>query len=212
MGTHFLNEELNAPNVLEVSFAPSVLEPLTPELRREDFFRISPPWKSDIEWRSANSFRSYGVFLDCFERLGLSRILSPFVEYERRIVLYGGFFVTRSKCDGHDFHVDWVEETENNAFTFLAPLIHPHGAPGLVYRDVRGEIRSYDYTPGRGILLGSRFRHSTDQGTSDTPSVLLSLTFGTDKMQHWDGISKTALRQGNLIRLPNGLFYNKSFD
>ena len=185
---------------------------LTPELRREDYFGISPPWKSDIEWRSANSFRSYGVFRACFERLGLSRIVSPFVEYERRIILYSGFFVTRSKCDGHDFHVDWVEETQNNAFTFLTPLIHPRGAPGLLLRDVCGEVRSYEYAPGRGIVLGAGIEHSTDMGASDTPSVLLSLTFGTDKMEYWDAISRTVLGQGNLIRLPNGLFYNKSFD
>ena len=63
-----------------------------------------------------------------------------------------------------------------------------------------------------GIVLGSDFIHSTDIGSSNSPYVLLSMTFGTDMMNLWEPISKTALSQGNLVSLPNGNFINHSLD
>ena len=91
-------------------------------------------------------------------------------------------------------------------------MIHQKDGINLVYKDIDGKDRKYKYEIGKGIVLGSDFIHSTDIGSSNSPSVLLSMTFGTDMMNHWEPISKTALSQGNLVSLPNGNFINHSLD
>ena len=211
MGKLFVNTRMSAPNVVEIPFDPAIASVLLPELDKPDFYTISPNWSSDIEWISNDSFRSYKVFLDCFERLGLEKTFSSIVDHETRLILYCGFFVRRSSCTEHTFHVDWGEGCNNNAFTLIAPLLHSENSPGLVYRDVQGSIRKYSYRADRAIVFGSGFLHSTDLGSAESPSVLLSLTFGTDKMQHWSEISEYVAAQSILFRLPSGLFCNKSF-
>ena len=78
--------------------------------------------------------------------------------------------------------------------------------------DNEGFERKYEYEVGKCIAFSSNFLHSTAVGTSSSPSVLLSMTFGTDRMVYWDAISKTAANQGQMYRLPNGCFVHKNFD
>ena len=70
----------------------------------------------------------------------------------------------------------------------------------------------YEYQIGKCIAFSSNFLHSTDVGKSSSPSFLLSMTFGTDRMEHWNAISKTAATQGLIYRLPNGCFGYNNFD
>ena len=212
MGKLFINTQLSAPNVVEIPFDPSMADELLAEMGESDYFTKSPGWSSDIEWISNDSFRSYGVFNRCFNRLGLANSFSNVVDCESNLILYCGFFVRRSSCDGYNFHLDWSDACKNNAFTLIAPLLHPEGSPGLVYRDLRGSIRKYTYRTNRAIVFGSGFVHSTDLGSAESPSVLLSLTFGTDKMEHWGEVSKSVVSQSRLFRLPCGLFRNTLFD
>jgi len=45
---------------------------------------------------------------------------------------------------------------------------------------------------------------------SEEPLVLLSFTFGTDKICHWEAIAETAAAQGQLVIRPNASFqYNR---
>ncbi|MDB4346382.1 hypothetical protein OAA48_00875 [bacterium] len=212
MGRVFVNNDLSAPNVLEIPFDPAMAAELLPELNKSDYYTVSPAWNSDIEWISNDSFRSYQVFFDCFKRLGLAKAFSPFVDCKTNLILYCGFFVRRSRCSDYNFHVDWLEGCNNNAFTLIAPLLQSESSPGLAYHDLHGSIKNYSYRADRAIVFGSGFIHSTDLGTAESPTVLLSLTFGTDKMEHWGEISKTAAIQSRLIRLPCGLFHNRLFD
>lgn len=211
MGILFINKQFSAPNVVEIPFDSVMADMLLPELDKSDYFATSPGWSSDIEWISNDSFRSYKVFSDCFDCLGLAKAFSPFVDYRVSLILYCGFFVKRSRCDNFNFHVDWQDDCNNNAFTLIAPLLLPEGSPGLAYRDIHGAIKKYSYSADKAIVFGSGFVHSTDLGMAESPAVLLSLTFGTDKMEHWDSISKTAANQSRLYRLPSGLFCNKLF-
>lgn len=211
MGKLFVNNQFSAPNVVEIPFDPAIAAVLLPELDKTDYFTVSPNWSSDIEWISNDSFRSYKVFFDCFERLGLAKAFSTIVDHDTSLILYCGFFVRRSRCTEYDFHVDWQNGCANNAFTLIAPLRQSEDSPGLAYRDVHGSIRKYSYRADRAIVFGSGFVHSTDLGSNESPSVLLSLTFGTDKMEHWGEISKTAASQSRVFRLPCGLFCNKLF-
>ena len=212
MGQQFINNILKAPNVLTIRFDFDLIKHLIEEINKDDLHTYSPSWNSDIKWISNNSFRSYGVFNECFNKLQLARIFQQFVEHEKKIILYSGFFVSRSTCSEFTFHHDWIKKSQNNAFTLITPLIHPKDGINLIYKDVDGKASKYKYEFGKGLVFGSHFLHSTEVGSSTSPSILLSMTFGTDKMNLWEPISKTALYQGNLVRLPNGNFVNHSFD
>ena len=197
---------------LKIKFDFNLIKGLIEEIYKDDLHTASPSWNSDIKWISNNSFRSYGVFNECFNKLQLARIFQQFVEHEKKIILYSGFFVSRSTCSEFTFHHDWIKTSQNNAFTLITPLIHPKDGINLIYKDIDGKNQKYKYQVGKAIVFGGDFIHSTDIGTSTSPSVLLSMTFGTDKMNLWEPISKTALQQGNLVRLPNGNFINHLFD
>tara|TARA_X000001036_G_scaffold392987_1_gene392178 strand:- start:68 stop:706 length:639 start_codon:yes stop_codon:yes gene_type:complete len=212
MGQLFTNNILKAQNVLDIKFDFNLINHLIKEINKEDLHTYSPSWNSDIKWISNNSFRSYSVFYECFNNLQLSNIFKQFVDHKTNLMLYSGFFVSRSTCLDFNFHNDWIPECQNNAFTLITPLIHPKDGINLIYKDIDGKNQKYTYQVGKAIVFGGNFIHSTDIGTSTSPSVLLSMTFGTDKMNLWEPISKTALHQGNLVRLPNGNFINHSFD
>ena len=211
MGKLFINNTLNAANVLEVSFDFNLIKHLKDEINKNDYFVARPKWNSDIQWISNNSFRSYRVFYECFKSLQLNEIFKKFIDHEKEIILYSGFFVVRSSCKDFNFHVDWDNQCQNNAFTLISPIIHPENGVNFIYKDTEGKNRKYKYEIGKAIVFGSDFKHSTDIGSSSSPSVLLSMTFGTDKMQLWKPISKYVLGQGNVGRLPNGSFFNASF-
>ena len=211
MGKSFFNDKLNSLNAVEIDFDASLKSLLLPELSKEDYYTARPDWNSDITWISADSFRSYSVFLECFERLKLASIFAPLIEHQSSIILYSGFFVKRLRCSDYNFHVDWQNDCDNNAFTLIAPLLLPEKSPGLVYYDANHQIKKYSYSLSKAIVFGSGFIHSTDIGSTHSPVVLLSLTFGTDDMKYWDAISKTALSQSRLMRLPCGLFLNKQY-
>jgi hypothetical protein len=71
------------------------------------------------------------------------------------------------------------------------------------------ETAEYAYRRGEAIILGDHFSHSTRPGASPEPVALLSFTFGTDRMEHWDKIALTAGRQSDLFRLPDGRFQRR---
>ena len=123
MGQLFINNQFSAPNVLEIPFDPAMAGVLLPELDKPDYFTVSPNWNSDVEWISNDSFRSYKVFFECFQRLGLAKYFSSVVDCEKNLILYW-VFVRRSRCSEYNFHLDWLQGTDNNAFTLIAPLLH----------------------------------------------------------------------------------------
>jgi hypothetical protein len=59
---------------------------------------------------------------------------------------------------------------------------------------------------GEAVIFGDKFLHSTKPAQSERPVILLSFTFGTDKMKHWPKIWESIGTQSNLVRLPNGTF------
>lgn len=215
MGKQVLNKKLGALNIIELSVDTSLLEPFVNQYRKglspQDYCTVSPGWSSDIKWISNNSLSSYKQFLNLFSQLELEKISKDIITHERRIMLYSGFYVTRSKCEAPNYHVDWSEKSANNAFTLICPLIQPEDGLNLLYKDINGREKQYTYQIGKAIIFGHRFIHSTSIGHSSSESVLLSMTFGTDIMDLWAPISETAGSQGKLVRLPNGLFASKEF-
>jgi tetratricopeptide (TPR) repeat protein len=216
---NFLNKELNTSNVVEFSFDAKILDGIkkiaSSTLRRDDFFCMHPKWSSDIQWESNYSFKSFKIFNDVFKKLlnndGM-QVVREHIAHKEQIMMYGGSLVIRSKCTATNFHVDWTPESGNNAFTLITPIIQPSDGVNLLFKDNEGLERQYEYEVGKCIAFGSHFLHSTEVGTSSSPTVLLSMNFGTDLMDDWDAISKTAANQGLFYRLPNGHFVNKSFN
>jgi hypothetical protein len=183
-------------------------------LRRDDFSSDSPEWNSDIQWESACSFKSFKIFNDIFEKLLISDGMAPLrniISFDNQIIMYAGSVLVRSECKATDFHYDWNEKCNNNAFTLITPIIHPTNGTNLLYEGNEKANKKYTYEFGRCISFGSKFIHSTDIGVSSSPSIHLSINFGTDRMQHWEAISKTTANQGKVHRLPNGIFFNKDF-
>jgi hypothetical protein len=218
----FLNPALMAMNVFEFDVPQAILDELAPlaqaaRTMEEDkatyalpcgqrLYNQRPPgWKSDICWLSNADEAAYWWFDGLFRRLKLDEAVAPFVAHDSTIRLYSGFLVTRSRCEAHDMHHDWLTG-DNTAFTIMAPLTANACNLGLAYRTIRGDEREYRYSMGKGVAFGSGFLHSTATGQLDERAVFLSLTFGTDRMDEWETIEKTAGRQGRFFCQPDGVF------
>ena len=215
----FINKKLNAVNVVEFSFDAKILDEIkkiaSSSLQRDDFYCARPNWSSNIQWESCDSFKSFKMFDDVFKMLLANdgmQVAREHIAYEKKIVMYSGFLVIRSECTAPSLHVDWDRESGTNAFTLITPVIQPSDGLNMIFIDNEGFERKYEYEVGKCIAFSSNFLHSTAVGTSSSPSVLLSMTFGTDRMVYWDAISKTAANQGQMYRLPNGCFVHKNFD
>ena len=218
----FLNPALMAMNVLEFEVPDAILAELASladAVRAMEanetvyalpggvrLYNQRPPgWKSDICWLSNADEAAYRWFETLFRRLKLDETVAPFVAHDSQIRLYSGFFVTRSHCDALDRHYDWFTE-QNCAFTTMIPLTANAAGMGLTYETVQGPERYYAYRQGKGIAFGAGFYHSTAVGHLDERAVFLSLTFGTDRMDEWEMIEKTAGRQGRFFCQPDGVF------
>jgi hypothetical protein len=204
---HFLDPEWVAPNVMRVAVDPAVTASfvdLAVDPVPACYHVERPSWNSDIRWISAGNEATSERFQQAFDALDVARHVTEYVACDRAIRLYQGFVVLRSECRQADFHLDW-EDTGNQAFTLLTPVGRPTPAFGLLYQTLTGETRSYDYREGEALIFGDHFLHSTQPGASPEPTALLSFTFGTDRMEDWPAIRKTAGFQGGKVRRPDGV-------
>ena len=222
---HFINREFLAPNVLEIDVDVGIIESLSGVshlLQQHGNFEgmvdigngvrlhcEHPDWKSDIFWLSQADRAGYDYFEDLFRRLGVAEAVAAKIAGDREIVLYSGFFVTRGDCREPDFHCDWIG-ANNDAFTFIGPVSDNCGELGLTYMTMRNQPENYRYQPGKGLVFGDFFRHSTAAGESKARTVFLSFTFGTDKMENWPKIAATAAKQGMFYRQPDGKFVTRA--
>lgn len=206
---HFINDELLALNVLTVPVDHAIaaeFEPLAREFFDGSRFEsVKPPWDSDVQWVSGRTEDAFGLFQSAFDRMKVAQWVEPYVDYDDQIRLFGGFLVLRSACATPSFHVDWLDGN-NNGFTMLTPITDNSDGFGLVYKKLSGEAGEYSYRLGEALVIGSNFVHSTAPGRSERPVALLSFTFGSDKMEHWDSLAATASNQSSLYRRSDGVF------
>ena len=187
---------------------PAIVREFLPLARRRParhFSVVRPRWNSDIRWIGPRSPEGYRLFESAFRRLGIARHVASMLDLTHEPRLYAGFLVTRRQCRNPDFHVDW-RDTGGQAFTLMTPASRNVAGFGLLYRDVAGDVREYDYEPGEAILFSDDFMHSTKPGASDDDVVLLCFTFGTDRMKYWDRIRATSGSQSTLLCRPDGQF------
>eukprot|EP00327_Prymnesium_parvum_P000391 CAMPEP_0182838122 /NCGR_PEP_ID=MMETSP0006_2-20121128/23122_1 /TAXON_ID=97485 /ORGANISM="Prymnesium parvum, Strain Texoma1" /LENGTH=277 /DNA_ID=CAMNT_0024967099 /DNA_START=138 /DNA_END=971 /DNA_ORIENTATION=- len=241
-GLHF-NSRLAAPNVWEIDVdqglvdaAGSIFECGTPfKSVTEDgepyeeiatsvgsFFLQRINWKSDACWISVDDREAFDAFSSIFTRMGLAEHFAPL--FPDGVRLYSAFYVVRSECSAHNFHVDYKPEVGADAMTLITPLrdfkqtdnfqlsyvAHRGGMlqkEGLLDEGEPGsEIRRYEYKKGKAIVFASKFMHSTEPGAgyNGEPHAYLCFTFGTTNMDSWAQISRTLGTQSRVVVRPDG--------
>ena len=204
---HFINKAMLAPNVMEVPVDPAIVAEFATRdgAAETDWQSVSPGWGSDIVWLSASTPSGHARFESAFERIGVAGHVRAYLDIDREVRLYAGFVIVRRRCAEPHFHVDWVK-ADNQAFTMLTPVSANAGELGLLYRKLTGEIGEYRYKPGKALIFGDHFSHSTQPGESKEPIALLCFEFGTDRMEHWERINATIGYQTRFLRRPDGAF------
>jgi len=155
-------------------------------------------------WLSSNNDHTYGLFKQYFDALDITEGVKELVDYDKEIVMYCGFFVIGNQLAEEVWHVDYFAGA--NAYTLITPLFPlDEGHGDLFYRDENGAVNTYRYKLDEAIIFGDHFSHTT-QPYAKTASlrVLLSLTFGTDKIEHWPILGKTIGAQSQYLILPCG--------
>lgn len=155
-------------------------------------------------WVSNDNLTTYDVFNGFFRSLDIVDEVKQLIDFENEVVVYCGFFVVGDHLPEAKWHVDYFDGA--NAFTLIAPLFQPVSTHGdFLYRDNESIVRKYRYKRGEAIILGDRFPHTTEPyPKTSSRRVLLSLTFGTDKLEHWRVLKETVGRQSNFLVLPCG--------
>jgi hypothetical protein len=162
-------------------------------------------YSNTMAWVSADDLATHGLFRRYFDSLDLEPSLKTMVDCERQIQVYCGFFVVADWFREPSFHVDYFDGA--NAYTLLTPLFALDPGHGhLLIRDRNNEaIYKYQYEVGSAIMIGDHLHHSTEPyARTGTRRVLLSLTFGTDKMQYWNVLRRTVGTQSDFMIMPCG--------
>ena len=213
-----MNNKLNARNVLEIPVSPSLTDALLeyytkyvePFLRHgkysgplhgikgHEFYCISPKkWESDIQWISVNNHSTYNFLVKYFDDMHLGEIFRNIIDFDKNIIVYSIFFVIRSRIPKHNWHIDYQNGTNVNAFTFMTPL-QQKSVIKLAYIDMDEKKQRYEYKKDVGIAFGENFLHTTDIRISKHQKYEINFcfTFGTDKMEYWPYIKQNVIIQG----------------
>ena len=215
MGKNFFNNSFEAKNILEIDIdielmlQSSIVKALMGykdfSAKSDSFSIVKPSWGGDMRWISSKNIDCYKEFYNCFQLLSLPVLFKEIIEYSSEIRLYSGFMVERSSSK-ISFHLDWTENLTSNAFTLLTPIHHPPDGLNLVYKDVNGRKKIYQYKYGKAIIIGSGLVHSTEPGSSCEPTKLLCFQFGTDLGTFNQSIVDCMGTQCEFFRLPDGRF------
>jgi len=155
-------------------------------------------------WLSCNAPDVYGIYRRFFDGLQIETPLKELVDHASSIVMYCGFFVIGDRAPGHLWHTDYFPGA--NAYTLITPLSdleRDHG--NLLYKDRIDQVATYRYRLGEAIVLGEQFLHTTEPyNPCERARILVSMTFGTDKLEHWEALKRTVGVQSNYLMLPCG--------
>jgi hypothetical protein len=155
-------------------------------------------------WFSTHTPHAYQIYRRFFDNLGIEDEVKALVDHDRKIVMYCGFLVIGAHISHHSWHVDYFPGA--NAYSLLTPLfpLEP-GHGNLLYTDLDQRAQRYSYAMGEAIMFGENFPHCTEPyaGTGGL-RVLVTLQFGTDKLQHWPVLRQTIESQSEYLILPCG--------
>lgn len=155
-------------------------------------------------WLSSNDDATFAIYRRFFDALAISDDLKQLVDCDQRVVMYCGFLVVGNQAPAPVWHTDY--QPGANAYTLITPLYDL--APGhgnLLFRTEAGEGARYRYGTGRAVVFGDGFLHTTEPyPPAPELRVLVSMTFGTDKMRYWDVLKQTVATQSGYMVMPTG--------
>jgi hypothetical protein len=157
-------------------------------------------------WLSNNDARTHAMFRRFFEALAIESELRELLDCRQRVVFYCGFLVVGDHAPAAQWHSDYASEA--NAFTLITPLFPLQPEHGhLLYRHGDTTER-YEYALNEAILFGDKTPHTTEPyPPAAGKRVLVSLTFGTDKMKYWPRLRESLESQAHYFTLPCGHLY-----
>ncbi len=160
--------------------------------------------KNPLIWISNNNEMTYQIFKDFYTNLNIEQQLKKLIDVDENIQVYCGFFVLGNRLNKEIWHVDYLDGA--NAFTLITPLFEVSKDHGdLLYLNNEKKIRKHQYKYGEAVIFGDGFKHTTETyHKSVSLRVMLSLTFGTDKMKYWPVLQKTIGGQSKFMYLPCG--------
>lgn len=153
-------------------------------------------------WLSNNDAGTYAMFRRFFDALGIEDEVRELVDC-REIVMYCGFLVIGDRAPAAQWHNDYAPGA--NAFTLITPLFELEPGHGHLLYKCGDETHRYRYSLNEAILFGEKTSHSTEPyEPSEAKRVLVSLTFGTDKLEYWPHLKESLDTQAQYFMLPCG--------
>lgn len=170
----------------------------------QDRYHLASYGSHPLLWISSSQEESYQLFRHFFDKLEIENDVRELLDYEQKIIVYCGFLVVSNRAPSSSWHVDYFPGA--NAFTLITPLFEldpEHGR--LLYLDQQHSVQAYSYRLGEAIIFGDHFVHSTEiYHPTQQIRVLVSMTFGTDKLKYWGILNKTIGNQSKYFKLPCG--------
>jgi hypothetical protein len=160
--------------------------------------------RTPLLWISSNNRKTHRIFKRFYQDIELAKHTAPLIKHDKDIVLYSSFFVVGNWLPNEIWHYDFEEGA--NGYTFIAPLFEMDPEHGdLLYLDNDNERQTYKYQYGKGAVFGDRFKHSTETyPKANKLRVMLTLEFGTDRMEYWPIIRRTVAGQSMYMHMPCG--------
>lgn len=155
-------------------------------------------------WISNNNEQTYELFRNFIVESKILDELKPLIDHEKRIQVYCGFFVVGKHMKTKTWHHDYDDGA--NGYTLITPLFELSTSHGnLLYKDSAESVHTYRYRMNEAIIFGDGFEHATEPYSETSElRVMLSLTFGTDKVKYWDILKNTIGGQSDYMVLPCG--------
>jgi hypothetical protein len=157
-------------------------------------------------WFSNNDAETYAVFRRFFEALAVASEVRKLVDCRQRVIMYCGFLVIGDRAPAAQWHNDYAPGA--NAFTLITPLFELDSGHGHLLYKLEDQTQRYQYSLNEAILFGEKTAHSTEPyAPSAKKRVLVSLTFGTDKLEYWPHLRESLETQAQYFMLPCGHVY-----
>lgn len=157
-------------------------------------------------WFSNNDAETYSMFRHFFDALAIEDEVRDLVDCRQGIVMYSGFLVIGDRAPAAQWHNDYAPGAQ--AFTLITPLFELDPGHGHLLYKLGHETQRYPYTLNEAILFGEKTSHTTEPYPPSTNKrVLVSLTFGTDKLEYWPNLKESLDTQAQYFVLPCGHVY-----
>lgn len=181
------------------------LEQINIQITDEELkFHVTSYGTAPLIWISNNNKHTYNIFKSFIDGLGIMDDIKTLVDFDDHIQVYCGFFVVGKKMDRETWHKDYFDGA--NGYTLITPLFELENTHGkLMYKGPLSNIKIYEYKMNEAIIFGEGFEHATQPyAQTENLRVMLSLTFGTDKIEYWNTLKETIGEQSSYMILPCG--------